>query len=668
MEKKYNIINIKTILNEGYTVQLLLDMFQNNFRDDYYTKKSFSPSHLIEKTDLIREFIDFVEQNDKYNKLIDILRKERPTKVANYPVYRSDKEFSEEDSNSLTKNIKPLYSETDGKNNYILVDGNNNIIIQDAKGVVIEFAEYNQKETVLSKLEDLEVNIRRLIYNLYANQIKFADKEFLAKIEKLSIGKNELDPELFFTNRKNEFFEIERHKYIYLYSPSGFGKTFLLNELQNKYKSKEYKTFLVHFKTVEGKTNKQYDYRKIENIKELDIWLSYLNASFKDVQEELNKLRFVKFLYIVDDFERIYNFEENVTKRMLSIIFDIISRFSANRNVSEFKVILSSKNNDIKFDNRLKQINFKPISLTPFGLDSIQDVVQNRLAAYDIAFTTQESVEYKKNISRFILNRTGGHPGAVIKTIDILINKYKRGDEIIYFDDENDDNYFGRILKVEFDTIIENTLPELLPDQYKDENNEKLLNLLKTVCVFRKFNAAVIHKLIHNNIIENYEDYSEALKDIDSTNLFEKGALYSDAVARYIIANYLLMKDIGKYNKVTESAIQFFKQGIGIGETNLTLKDFGDYTSELIYMTELLYHIVIKYKILKFDKNEYKTEILNLFTDAKESLLKKYATHILYGFKVDLIKKVNTDTDISTLFTENELNELTQTIIKNLHI
>ena len=108
--------------------------------------------------------------------------------------------------------------------------------------------------------------------------MKETDTRFLEQLEELSVGRNELDPELFFTNRKSEFFEIEKNKFIKLYSPSGFGKTFLLNELQKKYSANNYRVFFAHFRTTEGKPEKCYGYKKINDYKELVIWLNSLKV------------------------------------------------------------------------------------------------------------------------------------------------------------------------------------------------------------------------------------------------------------------------------------------------------------------------------------------------------------------------------------------------------
>jgi len=675
MENKYNILNIKEILLKGFTTSEIVNLIQISFQT-HYDEEDYAGKNvmLLQKTEVIRKLVDFCQQQDKLTDLVEILKKERPKKVESFPIEIEEK-YIDRKTNELRKPQKDLFNKyirehinedfnyTDLKNNYITITGDNNIIVQDVNGSFIEIAKPDEFDIIKEKTQNLNDDIKKLIYLFLGNNkeiFKIKD-ENLKELNKIVYpeSKNQYIPDLIFTNRTNEFDEILTGKHISLFAPSGFGKTHLLRELKKRYEENKWKVFYAEFKDyTSSNTEKiEYEYVTLNSVEDLDKWLNKLNCTPNHVEQEAENKS--PILFIVDDLEKLFDFENSIKKKFFEVLRQIHRIIERNEGV-EYKFILSSRNEKIEVPSFLKNYYFKTVELTKFSVDNIKDVFIEKFKKSRNKFKQKEI----DTIADVVYLYSGGHPFAITKLIDVILEK-----PYLEYEDITSESFFEKIHNESFKEIINKTVIELLPKEHRNPPDKKMLKLLKIVTVFRKFNASIINQLIDNNFLPDYNDFQEAIRDINSTNFYESSSMYKDAVARNILANSFLINEPQQFKIINNKAIDLLKDAIGFDNENFTKQKNATYQADLEFFVELIYHLIVKFKRTnELDYIGIREKFKNISEKLSLALTKKYEKSIIHNFKSTLISSIKIDKDIKSLLNEKELDDLELIIDENLKI
>jgi len=582
----------------------------------------------------------------------------KPTKMHNIP---SEQQATNEE-NKLCERLLTLLEHY--KNVKTVLDELKNKLTKNS--ILINLtAEYNSlHEEILKDIKTYSSAEWKSLMNRIIEFVK-ANCEILNSTENFGkiynkVYNEKYTPDLIFTNRTNEFDEILKYKHIKLYAPSGFGKTHLLRELEKRYQEKHWKVFSFEFKDyISSKPNKiEYEYVNLKSVEELDKWLNIKKCHPEQIVKEINNG--YPLLFMVDDFEKIFDYEETVKNKFFEILDQIFKKLEKSK--IDYKYILSARNENIEFPPSIKNIFFKSIKLSEFSVKNIKDVFVEKCNRQSKTFDTFEI----NNISNVVYLYSGGHPFAITKLIDKVLEP--TGIDIVY-KDTTSNNYFEKLHSKSFKELINLTVKELLPKSLSSKN-VKIFTLLNTISVFRMFNVSFINQLINIGLLKAYDNYEDAKQDINSTNFYERNSsIYKDAIVRNIIANSFFINQIDKFKIINNKAIELFKSGIGISVRNIRKQTIGDSGIDLDFFIEILYHYIIKYaRTNELNYTVFSNEITMLCKDFSIVLLKKYDLSIIEGNSETILTKIQEDKDIKSLLNETEFNKFKEIIIKNLDI
>jgi len=451
--------------------------------------------------------------------------------------------------------------------------------------------------------------------------------------------------ELGFANRQNELDYIcgpTPDSQIIIDAPAGYGKSFLLLEIQKRLAILGWKSVLIKLDEVRGKhaiCNQIYE--------QLGIKIDH-EVEESDFDAELRKTfaNCGKIILLIDAEERAEEGDRNW------LIGDFIPSCITGLTGLYFRVVVTGRYSSTFDGRRILYKGYRRINLQPFNQTTVQQLLE--LANENYPPRGRELPRpYIQKWAEKILNLSGGHPKSIQKLINALINS----NWTLPDTEEEDKRLFKTYIHPEVQILTNNL----------DELTKKALEILS---VFRQFSISTIKALQEKDCLPNTYNPFDILSRLTRIGLVSKNdsLLYSDAIISQFVLARMKVYDPEQFvhlNAIAQEIYDGWIIGI-VGEKSPYSLDPRDIVP--FYIKEDIYHLCHLLSqpngILKLAEhlNKFSSILISVFGNDNNdpqriNMLKNYMVSdydipkilLDHGFEVDAIIRSSFYQDLAFL-------------------
>lgn len=371
---------------------------------------------------------------------------------------------------------------------------------------LITLLEETKKTLGKDKKEEMDNFIQQLQYN----QDKISSEKFTRDIE------------IEFVNRTKEIGEITSFHgspYLLISAPAGYGKSWLLKAVIKKLKRQNWKCLSLLLKKGQHtiRAFAENVFKKLHQIPPRDLANMTPQQSGEAVaQAILQAIRQPqKVALLIDNAESLN--ERNINDFLDIFIPALQDELQKNGGV-KLRLICAGRYiaswNKNQAEKTPVGINVMP--LTPFDFEAVYETVEN--------YAQKKGIPSSEDFAVYLMSKTGGHPKAMV---DLLKEAFGLPFNSIR---QNNDHYYDR--------FINPVLGEI-----RDNLSQELVDLFKTLSVFRRYNKKLLSKMIEKKIISYAGKAGDLQKQLGETYLVHlQGEFLVDDIVRRLFAIQLRME------------------------------------------------------------------------------------------------------------------------------
>lgn len=332
------------------------------------------------------------------------------------------------------------------------------------------------------------------------------------------ITQNEIE----FVNRTKEIGEITSFygsPLLLISAPAGYGKSWLLKAVIKKLKRKKWKCLSLFLKKGQHtiRAFAENVFKKLHQIPPRDLANMTPQQSGEAVaQAILQAIRQPqKVALLIDNAESLN--ERNINDFLDIFIPALQDELQKNGGV-KLRLICAGRYiaswNKNQAEKTPVGINVMP--LTPFDFEAVYETVEN--------YAQKKGIPSSEDFAVYLMSKTGGHPKAMV---DLLKEAFGLPFNSIR---QNNDHYYDR--------FINPVLGEI-----RDNLSQELVDLFKTLSVFRRYNKKLLSKMIEKKIISYAGKAGDLQKQLGETYLVHlQGEFLVDDIVRRLFAIQLRME------------------------------------------------------------------------------------------------------------------------------
>ena len=328
--------------------------------------------------------------------------------------------------------------------------------------------------------------------------------------------------EIEFVNRTKEIGKITSFygsPLLLISAPAGYGKSWLLKAVIKKLKRKKWKCLSLLLKKGQHtiRAFAENVFKKLHQIPPRDLANMTPQQSGEAVaQAILQAIRQPqKVALLIDNAESLN--ERNINDFLDIFIPALQDELQKNGGV-KLRLICAGRYiaswNKNQAEKTPVGINVMP--LTPFDFEAVYETVEN--------YAQKKGIPSSEDFAVYLMSKTGGHPKAMV---DLLKEVFGLSFNFIR---QNNDHYYDR--------FINPVLGEI-----RDNLSQELVDLFKTLSVFRRYNNKLLSKMIEKKIISYAGKAGDLQKQLGETYLVHlQGEFLVDDIVRRLFAIQLRME------------------------------------------------------------------------------------------------------------------------------
>lgn len=508
-------------------------------------------------------------------------------------------------------------------------------------------------------LQDLQARLRQIRATIASLQMKLAsvphseqrvtdrsdleraqllESALQTKIGQLEAGQEKLPAVVGFVNREREMQQLAsptRPQFVVVEAPAGYGKTYLLRRIQH----------IINDRSA----NETCLYTTVPPYSGGAAELVAYGAHGQEVcRGHIGSVELVRQLVgqmtaagidegtvLFDAMEHLPSGTDEARSFWDGLIQALAIRLDGH---VQFRAVFSGRRVESVWRGMRRHRLGEPVELAPFGENAVAEAMQY----FAVTKLRRKLPQARlRVIAREVVHITGGHPRAILgiaqefATQGFALDLLRSSPGYAFSETEN-----RRIVAAYIEPAIAEIYAPL---------SASAAHAMKTLSVFRVFNANVISVLIGRGLIASNESATTLLVELSSrTCLVSKTQdtlpFYHDAIVRLMTASWMRVTDPQRYMELTTLAVRLYAgwaRGVDLNDVVLPIQPSAQL--RLHFIREAIYHTIDTHRIGPTPP-KLKDELTTLMASLSLNLVGDYET--VTELQVQLQTLLDTDVEL----------------------